>query len=48
MEIVVSDTGRGIEKGKLEKMFREFEQVESSEPRSNSEAGVGGINCQQN
>lgn len=47
VEIVVSDTGCGIEDGKLEKMFREFEQVESSEPRSNSEAGVGTINCQE-
>ena len=46
MEIVVSDTGCGIEDGKLEKMFREFEQVESSEPRSNSEAGIGTINRQ--
>ena len=46
MEIVVSDTGCGIEDGNLEKMFREFEQVESSEPRSNSEAGIGTINRQ--
>jgi len=46
VEIVVSDTGCGIDDEKLEKMFREFEQVESSGPRSNSEAGVGTINCQ--
>jgi len=41
VEIRVSDTGRGIPPGKLESIFREFEQVESSEPRSNDETGVG-------
>jgi len=47
VEIIVADTGCGIEGGKLEKIFREFEQVESSEPRSNAETGVGMINCQE-
>lgn len=41
VEIVVADTGCGIQEDKLAKMFREFEQVEISEPRSNAEAGVG-------
>ena len=44
VEIVVADTGCGIQEEKLAKMFREFEQVEQveySEPRSNAEAGVG-------
>ncbi|KXN88126.1 Cyanobacterial phytochrome B [Leucoagaricus sp. SymC.cos] len=41
VEIIVADTGCGIEGRKLEKIFREFEQVEFSEPRSNAEAGVG-------
>ncbi|KAF9534531.1 hypothetical protein CPB83DRAFT_844387 [Crepidotus variabilis] len=41
VEILVADTGCGILSSKLEKMFREFEQVESSEPKSNAEAGVG-------
>ncbi|KAF9454842.1 hypothetical protein P691DRAFT_655466 [Macrolepiota fuliginosa MF-IS2] len=41
VEIVVADTGCGIQEEKLENIFREFEQVESSEPRSNAEAGVG-------
>lgn len=41
VEIVVADTGCGIQEDKLEKMFREFEQVDFSEPRSNAEAGVG-------
>lgn len=47
VEIVVADTGCGIEEGKLDEMFREFEQVESSEPRSNAEAGVGVLNCHE-
>ncbi|TFK20594.1 hypothetical protein FA15DRAFT_673329 [Coprinopsis marcescibilis] len=41
VEIVVADTGSGIEPQKLESIFREFEQVESTEPRSNAECGVG-------
>lgn len=45
VEIVVADTGCGIEEVRLEKIFREFEQVESSEPRSNAEAGVGMLKC---
>lgn len=41
VEIVVSDTGCGIAPPKLENIFREFEQVESSEPKTSTEAGVG-------
>ncbi|KDR82601.1 hypothetical protein GALMADRAFT_238000 [Galerina marginata CBS 339.88] len=41
VEIIVADTGCGIAPDKLESIFREFEQVESSEPKSNKEAGVG-------
>ncbi|KAF5362908.1 hypothetical protein D9758_007118 [Tetrapyrgos nigripes] len=41
VEIVVADTGCGIPPVKLESIFREFEQVESSEPKTTSEAGVG-------
>jgi signal transduction histidine kinase len=48
VEILVADTGCGIEEGKLEKMFREFEQVEFSEPRSNTEAGVSGLTSHEN
>lgn len=31
IEIIVGDTGCGIESGKLESIFREFEQVESTD-----------------
>ena len=41
VEIVVTDTGRGIQPDKLEHIFREFEQVESSDQRLAGEAGVG-------
>ncbi|KAF8635860.1 hypothetical protein AX15_000052 [Amanita polypyramis BW_CC] len=41
VEIVVADTGCGIPTSKLETIFREFEQVESSETRSSLETGVG-------
>ncbi|KAK2459669.1 hypothetical protein APHAL10511_008314 [Amanita phalloides] len=41
VETVVTDTGCGIATSKLETIFREFEQVEPSESRSNSETGVG-------
>ncbi|EAU85944.2 atypical/HisK protein kinase [Coprinopsis cinerea okayama7 len=41
VEIVVADTGCGIESVKLESIFREFEQVESTEGKSNTDAGVG-------
>ncbi|KAF5380673.1 hypothetical protein D9757_007064 [Collybiopsis confluens] len=41
MEIVVADTGCGIAPIKLESMFREIEQVESAEPKTTLEPGVG-------
>ena len=41
VEIVVADTGCGIQSDKLEHIFREFEQVESSEQTATGEAGVG-------
>ena len=41
VEITVADTGCGIAAAKLESIFREFEQVESSEPKTSSEPGVG-------
>ncbi|KAF5382705.1 hypothetical protein D9615_002815 [Tricholomella constricta] len=41
VEIVVADTGVGIPSQKLEHIFREFEQVESSEPKAAGYAGVG-------
>ncbi len=40
VEIIVADTGCGIPTTKLESIFREFEQVESSQTAT-SEAGVG-------
>jgi signal transduction histidine kinase len=41
VEIVVADTGCGIQSDKLEHIFREFEHVESSENKSTGGAGVG-------
>ncbi|KAK0188256.1 phytochrome-like protein [Armillaria mellea] len=41
VEIVVADTGCGIRQEKLENIFREFEKVESSEPKPSADAGVG-------
>lgn len=41
VEIVVADTGCGIQQEKLENIFREFEKVELSEPKPNADAGVG-------
>lgn len=41
VEIVVGDTGCGIESSKLEMIFREFEQVESTIPRPGSTPGLG-------
>ncbi|KZP05210.1 Fph type histidine kinase [Athelia psychrophila] len=41
VEIVVADSGCGIPSDKLESIFREFEQVESSAPRTTSSAGLG-------
>lgn len=41
VEIAVGDTGCGIEPSKLENIFREFEQVESSMPRSSNLPGLG-------
>ena len=40
VEIVIADTGCGISTSKLESIFREFEQVESSQPHT-AEVGVG-------
>ena len=41
MEIIVADTGCGIQEGKLESIFREFEQVESALPKPGSAPGLG-------
>jgi signal transduction histidine kinase len=41
LETVVADTGCGIPTSKLQMIFREFEQVESSESRSSGETSVG-------
>ena len=41
IEISVADTGCGMQSDKLEYIFREFEQVESSEQKPGGEAGVG-------
>ena len=41
VEIIVADTGCGIEAGKLESIFREFEQVESERRPMSSSAGLG-------
>ncbi|PFH53382.1 hypothetical protein AMATHDRAFT_45648 [Amanita thiersii Skay4041] len=41
VEIIVADTGCGISTSKLESIFREFEQVESSESKTNRDIGVG-------
>ena len=42
VEILVADTGCGIPSDKLESIFREFEQVESSGPtKSGQAAGLG-------
>ena len=40
-ETVVADTGCGIPTSKLQMIFREFEQVESSETRGSAETSVG-------
>lgn len=45
VEIVVADTGCGIPPMKLESIFREFEQVESSEPKTGGDNGVGEFCC---
>ena len=41
VEIVVGDTGCGIESSKLENIFREFERVETALPRQTKSAGLG-------
>ncbi|KAG5639428.1 hypothetical protein H0H81_002299 [Sphagnurus paluster] len=41
VEIVIADTGCGMSPEKLEQIFREFEQVESYQPRDREGSGVG-------
>ncbi|KAI0293841.1 hypothetical protein B0F90DRAFT_1760492 [Multifurca ochricompacta] len=41
VEIVVGDTGCGIPPSKLENIFREFEQVESVQPKTSTAPGLG-------
>ena len=41
MEIVVADTGCGIDNERLESIFREFEQIESSVPKPPETPGLG-------
>ena len=41
VEIIVGDTGCGIPASKLENIFREFEQVESSQPKTTTTPGLG-------
>lgn len=41
VEIVVADTGCGIDNAKLESIFREFEQIESSVPKPRETPGLG-------
>lgn len=48
VEIIVADTGCGISQEKLASIFREFEQVESSEPKSSTGSGVGALAMSSN
>jgi hypothetical protein len=41
VEIIVGDTGSGIPASKLENIFREFEQVESAQPKTSTAPGLG-------
>jgi len=41
VEIIVGDTGCGIAANELECIFREFEQVESAQPKTNTARGLG-------
>jgi hypothetical protein len=41
VEIAVADTGCGIDSSKLERIFREFEQVESTVPKTTDGPGLG-------
>jgi len=41
VEITVGDTGCGIPANKLENIFREFEQVESAQPKTSTAPGLG-------
>jgi Histidine kinase-, DNA gyrase B-, and HSP90-like ATPase len=41
VEIIVGDTGCGIPVNKLESIFREFEQVESAQPKTSTTPGLG-------
>lgn len=46
VEIVVSDTGCGIEPAKLEELFQQFEQVERlDQPEQDQNAGIGTAFC---
>jgi hypothetical protein len=41
VEIIVGDTGCGIPASKLESIFREFERVESAQPKTSTVPGLG-------
>ena len=41
VEVIIGDTGCGIPASKLENIFREFEQVESAQPRTSTAPGLG-------
>jgi signal transduction histidine kinase len=43
VEIVISDNGCGISRSKLESIFREFEQVESTASKTDTGPGLGGL-----
>lgn len=43
VEIIVADTGCGIQPNKLESIFREFEQVESSSAESAEQSSISGV-----
>jgi two-component system sensor histidine kinase VicK len=45
VEVSVCDRGRGIAAGKLDKIFERFHQIDSSDARSKSGAGLGLAIC---